>query len=219
MSIIACSVDGCEKPKFAVKMCQMHYHRTRRHGSLSAEHSGTCKACGQGFTYEKKSGQVPLFCSDACRKPKPRIFPDACVVCGGEAGNFKPYRRYCSAKCQTEAVRFPHGRPVRDCIECGCPLDFTQKRPGGRTIKSDTRKCFDCRRNQVPELNARQLAERDGPNCSICTEPVDFSLKWPNRFSPSIDHVYPYSLGGGNEASNLALAHLTCNISKKNKVA
>lgn len=219
MSIIACTVDGCEKPKFAVKMCQMHYYRMRRYGSLSAEHPTTCKICGVNFTFQKKSGQIPLYCSDECRKPSPRTFPDACVVCGGETGNFKPYRRYCSAKCQTDAVRYPDGRPVRNCVECGCALDFGQIRPGGRVLRADTRKCFDCRRNQVPELNARQLAERDGSNCSICGDAVDFELKWPDRFSPSVDHVYPYSLGGGNEASNLALAHLTCNISKKNKVA
>ena len=218
MSIIACSVEGCEKPKFATKMCQMHYTRQRKYGSLDASRTGACRVCGETFEYVKKSGQAPHFCSDACRKPRPREFPNACIVCDGPTGNFGTYRSYCSAKCQTHAVRYPNGRPVRDCIECGCPLDFTQVRPGGRTIKSDTRKCFDCRRNQVPELNAKQLAARDGSDCSICGDAVDFELKWPDRFSPSVDHVYPYSLGGGNEASNLALAHLTCNISKKNKV-
>jgi 5-methylcytosine-specific restriction endonuclease McrA len=44
------------------------------------------------------------------------------------------------------------------------------------------------------------------------------SLVWPDRFAPTRDHVMPYSLGGGNEPENLALAHFTCNVSKKNRV-
>jgi hypothetical protein len=38
MTIVACSVDGCEKKKFAVKMCQVHYYRMKTYGSLSALH-------------------------------------------------------------------------------------------------------------------------------------------------------------------------------------
>lgn len=220
MSIRTCSVDGCEKKHVALSYCRTHYSRLQRHGNVSTFRSSTCRACGEAFQYANKSGPSPSHCSEACRSPRvARTFPDACLVCGGNTGSYGTYRSYCSARCQTEARRMPEGRPERDCIECGCVLDFSQLRPSGRRLRSDTRKCFDCRRNQVPELKAKQLAERDGSTCSICGDAVDFALKWPNKFSPSIDHVYPYSLGGGNEASNLALAHLTCNISKKNRVA
>ena len=215
-----CSVLDCHKPKMGAGLCSMHYSRQRRTGTLEGVATGRCKRCEREFTHPRKSGQRPLFCSEECRATPERVFPDCCVVCGGATGDFKPYRRYCSAKCQTEYTRHPGGRKIeRNCIECGCALDFTQVRPGGSRLRANTRKCFTCRRNQVPELSAKQLAERDGLDCSICGGVVDFDLKWPHRFSPSIDHVFPYSRGGGNEPENLALAHLTCNISKKDKVS
>lgn len=141
-----------------------------------------------------------------------------CLVCRTSTAGFGAYRSYCSGRCQSEAACHPTGRPVRDCIQCRQPLDFTQVRPGGRRLRSDTLKCFACRRDGRYPLTVAELAVRDGETCSLCRQPVDMSLVWPDRFAPTRDHVMPYSLGGGNEPENLALAHFTCNVSKKNRV-
>ena len=43
-------------------------------------------------------------------------------------------------------------------------------------------------------------------------------LHWPDRRSPSVDHVVPLSRGGDDTLANVKLSHLTCNLSKGNRV-
>ena len=62
------------------------------------------------------------------------------------------------------------------------------------------------------------IFERDGWKCGLCDEPIDPELKWPDTRSPSIDHVIPLSLGGDDTPANVQAAHLTCNVSKGNRV-
>lgn len=101
---------------------------------------------------------------------------------------------------------------------CGEWIDYNLRRPGGRKVKCDTKKCFACRRDSRYELTVAELAERDGVACSICAEPVDLALAWPDRMSASRDHVVPVTHGGTNAADNLRLAHLSCNSRKGNRV-
>ena len=55
--------------------------------------------------------------------------------------------------------------------------------------------------------------------CAICGKPVDFSLKFPDPMSPTVDHVIPISKGGHpSDLQNLQLAHLSCNRGKADKV-
>lgn len=55
--------------------------------------------------------------------------------------------------------------------------------------------------------------------CAICGKPVDFSLKFPDPMSPTIDHIIPIAKGGHpSDLSNMQLAHLSCNRTKADKV-
>lgn len=54
--------------------------------------------------------------------------------------------------------------------------------------------------------------------CQICLCPIDRSLKFPNKMSFTIDHIYPISLGGEHSYDNVQSAHYTCNCRKHNKV-
>lgn len=61
------------------------------------------------------------------------------------------------------------------------------------------------------------IVARDGTDCAWCLRPVDFAIKWPDRFSKSIDHVVPVSRGGSHTLANTQLMHLGCNSSKGNR--
>ena len=55
--------------------------------------------------------------------------------------------------------------------------------------------------------------------CAICGKPVDFSLKFPDPLSPTIDHIIPIEKGGHpSDMSNLQLAHFCCNRAKYTKL-
>ena len=54
--------------------------------------------------------------------------------------------------------------------------------------------------------------------CALCGRPVDFSLKFPDPMSPTIDHIIPIAKGGHpSDIENLQLAHLACNRKKADK--
>lgn len=55
--------------------------------------------------------------------------------------------------------------------------------------------------------------------CGICGKPVDKSLKYPDPWSPTVDHIIPVSRGGHpTSMSNLQLAHFRCNRLKSDKI-
>lgn len=94
------------------------------------------------------------------------------------------------------------------------------------------RQCRICRTECKRRVRARQkidptkvqsasitaLGERDNWTCTLCGDPVDRNLQWPAPMSKSRDHIVPKSMGGTLERSNLRLAHLGCNSSRKAKV-
>lgn len=55
--------------------------------------------------------------------------------------------------------------------------------------------------------------------CGICGKPVDFNVKYPEPFSPCIDHIVPIAKGGHpSDIANLQLAHWCCNRQKSDKL-
>ena len=55
--------------------------------------------------------------------------------------------------------------------------------------------------------------------CAICGRAVDFDKKFPDPWSPTLDHIIPISKGGDPAAlENLQLAHLQCNRIKASKI-
>lgn len=55
--------------------------------------------------------------------------------------------------------------------------------------------------------------------CALCGKPVDFSLKYPDPWSPTIDHIIPINKGGHpSDINNLQLAHFRCNRLKADKI-
>lgn len=82
--------------------------------------------------------------------------------------------------------------------------------------------------NLRPDHNGRQRALFESNKkkiyatqtvCGICGNPVDFSVKFPDPLSPTIDHIIPLDKGGHpSDISNMQLAHFWCNRQKSNKL-
>ena len=67
------------------------------------------------------------------------------------------------------------------------------------------------------------LRQRDGDDCQLCEGRMGV-IRWnvksgPRGYDlgPSIDHVTPKSLGGGDNIENLRLAHWGCNRNRGNR--
>lgn len=64
----------------------------------------------------------------------------------------------------------------------------------------------DDRRPPIPVLLQNAVYDRDGPICSYCgTGPLE---SW------HIDHIIPWSRGGGHSLENLCVSCASCNLSK-----
>ena len=121
-------------------------------------------------------------------------------------------RKYCRDACRALKTR----RPVaRNCTQCESVIDMTLRTSDGRLrYPLYTKVCESCRKPNRYPLDALQLAERDGPCCAGCGLVVNFKAVKPDPFSPSVDHIIPWSRGGANLPHNLQLMHLRCNIIK-----
>lgn len=146
-----------------------------------------------------------------------------CPRCGKE---FWPWfdgthaRKFCNRRCafpkKPKAIRVPQ---ERGCQWCG-----NQFR-GRRSQKFCRKQCNDIAKSKrrkaklrgstAPETSIAYIYERDRGTCWLCKQKVKRSVRWPLSGAPSIDHVIPLSKGGTDEPSNLRLAHLGCNRTKR----
>lgn len=61
----------------------------------------------------------------------------------------------------------------------------------------------------------RDTIARNKPNCGICGEPIDYSLRYPNPRSFVVDHIRAIAKGGADTLSNKQAAHHGCNSKKR----
>ncbi len=55
--------------------------------------------------------------------------------------------------------------------------------------------------------------------CGICGRPVDKTLKYPDPYAATVDHIIPISQGGHpSDLDNMQLAHAICNRQKWDNV-
>lgn len=85
--------------------------------------------------------------------------------------------------------------------------------------KNRRRKAIRRSRGEIcaDKIDSQKVFQRDGWRCGICGEKVNKRLKYPDPLSASLDHITPISAGGEHTYVNVQLAHLRCNIKKKNR--
>ena len=50
-----------------------------------------------------------------------------------------------------------------------------------------------------------------GAQCFVCGEAIDFALRDPHPMAPTVEHIVPKYLGGGNAKANTSVSHSSCN--------
>lgn len=72
-------------------------------------------------------------------------------------------------------------------------------------------------KTQLDHAKRRILATQN--ICGICGRPVDKTIPYPHPLSASVDHIIPINRGGHPfSIDNLQLAHLSCNIAKRDNL-
>ena len=136
------------------------------------------------------------------------------------------------------AERHPHyardrSRNIRNTKEmlkiCGmCGTTFKTVYPQKTTCSLNCKKKLTAIRRKARKDTRDLLAEifnRDGGRCYLCGGICDFTAtkiingkKVTTGTYPTIDHIVPLSAKGGNDKSNLRIAHKSCNARKGSKV-
>lgn len=224
-----CTWPGCGKaePRMSRSLCNRHYKRSRGLGhpvdpwllwTDGTRKTASCKwpECdGQGTRHQMcvkhYNRAVKLGDMDSpwlsWNPAKP------CLQCGAMFRGRRPKKKYCSAECSASAynARNPNAQKQR-------AARWLQANHDRHRMKEHRR------RAQKVSTSTEGFTEADvrdayGENCYLCGVEVDFLLRWPDRMSPSLDHVVPLVAGGTHTLYNVAMVHLICNISKGSRLA
>lgn len=221
-----CCIQDCQSKVVGKFLCSKHYTRLRNTGTTSPRPKSTrvCKMpkcdrahfqhgwCSMHFQRIANSGS-PF---DKDQKWTIEDY-DSCVVCGEPTKPGSGLRRYCGNAC---AIFASKGRleKSKPCAVCGSPIDLHEIRESGSRPRRDILRCKECRRGVNLRAFVPKIAIAKGTDCGVCSEPIDMGLKYPDPMSRSVDHIFPKSLGGTEDMSNLQLAHLNCNVRKNNRL-
>lgn len=153
----------------------------------------------------------------------------ACGWCGTEFETTYTKALYCSRACKGRArhrdrqAAINAAKPDRVCAYCGVPLPKS-KRADAKFCAADCNmrahrqtRNFHRRRGlkRTTLVNLRSIAARSGYRCGICGGGVNMTRRHPDPLAPSVDHIVPLAQGGDHADGNLQLAHLRCNLSRR----
>lgn len=223
------SYRGGATSKFCSVECQ--YENKNRSRRIEWE-KPVCKWCEKQIEDGKHTQK---YCDESCKvayqlsiapPPKertplpPRVHQ--CEGCGKSFINHRKDAKYCSSPCANRSVQRTYQTEDRDCQECG--LNFQSERPSQLYCSKRCRRKEDRRVRRARERDAfiedvslSELYDKANGYCQICGKLVDMNLRYPDRFSPSVDHRKPLAKGGLHCPENLQLSHLICNIRKSDE--
>ena len=183
--------------------------------------SVVCVVCAEPF--EARSVRSKL-CSDRCRKARAaswyrdyyaagKAYDSACSSCGkgmrSGGTSLGPGEAMC-LECRRQVHGYRGYKRGCRCATCraGVSERETERRRGGAAPTPGSR---NGRGTWIDPVKRHRIYERDGWSCGLCGLETLKRYVAGDPLSPSLDHVVPRSLGGGNEDENLRTAHIKCN--------
>lgn len=211
--------------------CKVCGHVQERHANSK---SFRCDGCAEA---EREVRQKQKQEEKRNRKRKESEYTDRCCeVCGLLFTRKGNAQKYCSDECFNKANNIKQAK-AKECIECGkmfdtyhdgniCCSDKCRRKRTNRLfhVSKDER----LKKNGKPDysITLEKLIMRDNNTCYICGKKCDsndFIITDEGYFIageryPSIDHVFPIAKGGKHRWNNIKLAHMRCNVMKRDKI-
>lgn len=168
-----------------------------------------CCLCGGVFFAIKSHAR---FCSASCCgkvRYQSLAFSHKCVECGSNFTSKHRKASVCGPECGL-------ARSVKGGQKGASVHSFQRIHPS----RAYAYKLYYDRRRDLLAMQPserysdEEIFDRDGWVCGICEEPVDRSLKFPDKRSACIDHIKPIIAGGNDLRTNVQCAHFDCNSSK-----
>ena len=176
-----------------------------------------CAGCGRSMAQGPGSlGAGKSICLPCRRAARANGTPlRACSVDG--CGKAVHARGMCGKHYEANRV----GKAARPSIACEyCEASFEPRDGKQRFCSTACRWSHrDAGRLRGHSKHREAIRIRDRDTCQLCGRRVDPTLTFPDRWSPTLDHIIPSSHGGSDDISNLRLAHLTCNASRQARPA
>lgn len=175
-----------------------------------ATYNLTCELCGASFVNRSRATQ--RYCDRQCR--------DLANLASGQQAR---------ASKVANANRHKSTRPKP--VKTSCPLAWAECPTCGKVFCHDAGRARKycspaCKDSVYFRAQGRPWSTRapaifadDNYTCWLCNEQTSERWTSGDPLAPTIDHVTPRSLGGGNERSNLRTAHLICNSLRGNNTA
>lgn len=197
-----------------------------------------CVVCEATISIER-GGPLPRYCSELCRKPhqrmlnrermrkaredRPTVVTLSCTECGETfTRSVRGRRTVCGNRCRNRRGRRAYARHHPDRLAAqrrSYRLRHPEKFKWNEAKKAAYHRRRARKRGAVAEtIRPAAVFARDGWLCGICQEPVDPDLRWPDARSASLDHIKPLARGGSHTLSNVQLAHLSCNVAKRDRL-
>lgn len=205
-------LDGCRRQrvhraKQSTYVACAGCHRT--YGAAS--HRQFCsRACAAKYASSKNVLTVPIIRN--------------CAACGEPFRTTNIRKGECGHTCRQWRYCHPGVQRILDkeCAHCLTPF---RARTAKRKFCSDRcgrssaryRRESRIRLAYVEDVSKGRVAVRDKWRCQLCGKRVNKVLQHPHPMSWSLDHVIPIARGGEHSYANTQLAHLVCNIIKRER--
>lgn len=190
----------CTKPHFGRGLCQAHYARWSKTGSIFRP----CHHCR--LPLSDHLNRSVNYCSPECR-----FGTAVCEHCGqsflrGKRTLPESKGKFCSAQCRWDGIAARQTDEEREA-----------KKRHHRYNGKRRRRARQYGVGHEP-YSRQAVYDRDGGVCQLCGEHIDLTVEYPDPMYFSIDHMIPLSKGGHDHFDNVQSAHMVCNQEKKDRV-
>lgn len=181
-----------------------------------------CARCDVEMPLQSR-GFPRKWCSEGCRLAAyrertghPGVWPRSKVSflnCAACDSLFTTHvsRRWCSPECRKKIHASDQKARVQR-LAGDAKAAYSLKKRNDKAVRAAR-----LRAAQAERFDPRDVYERDGWICGICSVPVDRRLRHPDPMSASLDHVTPVSHGGDHTRANTRCSHLVCNTRRGNR--